>query len=161
VRLADWCASVVGKFDDAQLQQMLAAEHGDIADALANVYAMTGEPRHLALAKKFRHDLVFAPIAVGTDCLDMMHANTQIPKFRGYQRAHELTGETYWGNAASNFWRFVALERTYANGGKAKLSDRCVDNSFVAELLPQAARYLVRTVVFGNLFAHDEDIRIS
>ncbi|MBI5685944.1 MAG: glycoside hydrolase family 127 protein [Verrucomicrobia bacterium] len=119
VRLADWCASVVGKFDDAQLQQMLAAEHGDIADALANVYAMTGEPRHLALAKKFRHDSVFAPIAVGTDCLDMMHANTQIPKFRGYQRTHELTGEAYWGNAASNFWRFVALERSYANGGNS------------------------------------------
>jgi DUF1680 family protein len=119
VRLADWCASVVGKFDEAQLQRMLAAEHGDIADALANVYAMTGEPRHLALAKKFRHDLVFAPIAAGTDCLDMMHANTQIPKFRGYQRIHELTGETYWGNSASNFWRFVALERSYANGGNS------------------------------------------
>ena len=119
VRLADWCASVVGKFDEAQLQRMLAAEHGDIADALANVYAMTGEPRHLALAKKFRHDVVFAPIAAGTDCLDMMHANTQIPKFRGYQRIHELTGETYWGNGASNFWRFVALERSYANGGNS------------------------------------------
>lgn len=119
VRLADWCASVVGKFDEAQLQLMLAAEHGDIADALANVYAMTGEPRHLALAKKFRHDAVFAPVAAGIDCLDMMHANTQIPKFRGYQRTHELTGEAYWGNAASNFWRFVALERSYANGGNS------------------------------------------
>lgn len=119
VRLADWCDSVVGNFDEAQLQRMLAAEHGDIADALANVYAMTGEPRHLALAKKFRHDLVFAPIAVGVDCLDMLHANTQIPKFRGYQRIHELTGETYWGNGASNFWRFVALDRSYANGGNS------------------------------------------
>ena len=98
---------------------MLAAEHGDIADALANVYAMTGEPRHLVLAKKFRHDAVFAPIAAGTDCLDMLHANTQIPKFRGYQRIHELTGETYWGNGASNFWRFVVLERSYANGGNS------------------------------------------
>jgi hypothetical protein len=119
VRLADWCAGVVGKFDDAQLQQMLAAEHGDIADALANVYGMTGEPSHLALAKKFRHDAVFAPIAVGIDCLDMLHANTQIPKFRGYQRIHELSGDAYWGNAASNFWRFVALNRSYANGGNS------------------------------------------
>lgn len=119
VRLADWCDRAVGKFDEAQLQRMLAAEHGDIADALANVYAMTGQPRHLALAKKFRHDAVFAPIAAGIDCLDMMHANTQIPKFRGYQRIHELSGETYWGNAASNFWRFVALDRSYANGGNS------------------------------------------
>lgn len=119
VKLADWCARVVGKFDEAQMQRVLANEHGDIADALANVYAMTGEPRHLAVAKKFRHDAVFAPIAAGIDCLDLLHANTQIPKFRGYQRIHELTGETYWGNAARNFWRFVAQERTYANGGNS------------------------------------------
>ncbi len=119
VKLADWCGGVVGKFDEAQLQRMLAIEHGDIADALANVYAMTGEPRHLTLARKFRHDAVFAPIAAGIDCLDLLHANTQIPKFRGYQRVHELTGETYWGNAANNFWRFVALDRSYANGGNS------------------------------------------
>jgi DUF1680 family protein len=119
VKMTDWCDRVVAKFDDDKMQRMLRSEHGDIADALANVYAMTGEPRHLALAKKFRHDAVFAPIAADTDCLDFLHANTQIPKFRGYQRIYELTGDTYWGNAAANFWKFVALQRTYANGGNS------------------------------------------
>ncbi len=119
IKMTDWLDRTLAKMNELQMQQILGREHGGIAEAIADVYTITGEPRHLALAKKLRHDSVFAPAAVGVDALDMMHANTQIPKFRGYERIYELTGNPYWGSSASNFWKFVAQDRTFANGGNS------------------------------------------
>lgn len=124
VTMTDWYAEVLKNLSEEQMQQVLVTEHGGMAEALANVYAVTGEPRHLALAKRFRHDAFFKPILAGEDMLSTHHANTQIPKFSGYQRIHELTGEEEWGKAAGNFWTFVAKGRTFANGGN------CVSEHF-------------------------------
>ena len=117
VTMTDWYNEVLKNLSEEQMQQVLLTEHGGMAEAVANVYAVTGEPRHLALAKKFRHDEFFKPILAGEDVLSTRHANTQVPKFTGYQRIHELTGEPEWGRAASNFWGFVAKNRSFANGG--------------------------------------------
>jgi DUF1680 family protein len=117
VTMTDWYGAVLGNLSTEQMQKVLLTEHGGMAEALANVYAVTGEPSHLALAKKFRHDEFFVPITAGEDTLSNRHANTQVPKFSGYQRIHELTGEADWGQAASNFWNFVAKNRSFANGG--------------------------------------------
>jgi len=117
VTMTDWYDEVLKNLSEEQMQQVLLTEHGGMAEAVANVYAVTGEPRHLALAKKFRHDEFFKPILAGEDMLSTRHANTQVPKFTGYQRIHELTGEPEWGRAASNFWSFVAKNRSFANGG--------------------------------------------
>jgi hypothetical protein len=73
-------------------QQALGNEHGGMAESLAELYARTGEPRYLKLAEAFRHDAVFEPAARGEDRLTRLHANTQFPKFLGYQRLYELTG---------------------------------------------------------------------
>jgi DUF1680 family protein len=115
--MTDWYGEALKNLSEEQMQQVLLTEHGGMAEALANVYAVTGEPRHLALAKKFRHDEFFKPTLAGEDVLSTRHANTQVPKFSGYQRIHELTGEPEWGRAASNFWGFVAKNRSFANGG--------------------------------------------
>lgn len=117
VTMTDWYGEVLKYLSEEQMQQVLLTEHGGMAEALANVYAVTGKPRHLALAKRFRHDAFFKPILAGEDMLSTHHANTQIPKFSGCQRIHELTGEEEWGKAAANFWTFVAKSRTFANGG--------------------------------------------
>lgn len=117
VTMTDWYGETLKNLSAEQMQQVLITEHGGMAEALANVYAVTGERRHLELAKKFRHDEFFVPIAAGEDMLSTHHANTQVPKFSGYQRIHLLTGETDWGRAASNFWVFVARHRSFANGG--------------------------------------------
>ena len=117
VTMTDWYGGVLANLSAEQMQKVLLTEHGGMAEALANVYAVTGEPRHLELAKKFRHDEFFVPINAGEDMLSTHHANTQIPKFSGYQRIHQLTGEAEWGKAASNFWTFVAKNRSFANGG--------------------------------------------
>jgi DUF1680 family protein len=116
-KLAAWCDRIVGKLSDEQMQTMLRVEHGGMADALAELAAITGEQRYLALARRFRHAAVFEPAAAGHDQLDGLHANTQIPKFIGYDRIYQLTGERAYGDAARNFWTFVAQDRSFSLGG--------------------------------------------
>lgn len=43
VRFADWLATVVENLTDDQIQKMLNCEHGGINEALAEIYAATGE----------------------------------------------------------------------------------------------------------------------
>lgn len=119
LKTVDWVESLIKNLDDAQMQALLSVEHGGIAETLAHVYALTGEARHLTLARRFRDDKFFLPMAAGNDMLSSFHANTQVPKFVGYQRLFELTGEAEWGEAALNFWTFVSRDRSFANGGNS------------------------------------------
>jgi DUF1680 family protein len=101
----------------AQQQAMLETEFGGMNDVLANLYAVTGNPEHLRLAKVFDHEAVFGPLAEGRDPLDGLHANTQIPKMIGAAREYELTGEERYKAIATTFWTRVVTARSYANGG--------------------------------------------
>ncbi|MCX7012358.1 MAG: glycoside hydrolase family 127 protein [Candidatus Sumerlaeota bacterium] len=81
------------------------------------------------LAKRFRDEYVYAPMLEGRDVLHSLlhprrkrpglHANTQIPKFTGYQRIYELTGERDFNTAALNFWRIVVEHYSYGIGGNS------------------------------------------
>ena len=51
--------------------------------------------------------------------------------------------------------------RTDPDGRKTKFGDRSINDTLIAKLLPQSARHFVGTVVFGNLFAHDENVFVS
>ena len=84
---------------------------------LANLYALTGNPDHLRMARAFDQQCVFDPLAAGEDRLNGLHANTQIPKVIGAAREYEVTGETRYGDIARFFWRTVALNRSYCIGG--------------------------------------------
>ena len=86
-------------------------------EVLANLYAVTGDPEHLRIARLFDHRAVFDPLARGEDRLDGLHANTQIPKAIGAAREYEMTGETRYRDIASFFWRRVAQHRSYVIGG--------------------------------------------
>jgi DUF1680 family protein len=117
ISLTDWVEGVVKNLDDAKMQTLLSIEQGGMAETIANLYALTGNPRYLALAQKFRHKAIFDPLAAGKDSLTGWHGNTQIPKIIGYQRVYELTGELEWGAAARNFWTFVTRDRSFNIGG--------------------------------------------
>ena len=117
VKLGDWCAGVVQNLNDAQMQHMLSTEQGGMAESLAEIAAITGDPKYLATAKKFRHAAVFDPLARGEDKLTGIHANTQIPKMIGYDRIYELSGDKVYGTVARNFWNFVVHDRSFATGG--------------------------------------------
>ncbi|MCX7885635.1 MAG: glycoside hydrolase family 127 protein [Verrucomicrobiae bacterium] len=117
VKLAGWVKSRMDRLSYEQQQKMLNVEYGGMNEVLANLYAITRNPDHLALARAFNHERIFDPLARGEDKLNGLHANTQIPKIIGAARLHELTGEAAFAAVASNFWTFVALNRSYCIGG--------------------------------------------
>jgi hypothetical protein len=116
-KLADWTAAATAPMNDAQLQHMLDTEHGGMNEVLADVSALTGDKRYLALARRFSHEALLAPLADSEDKLDGLHANTQIPKAVGFQRIYELTGDERYGSAARFFWRTVVDHRSFVTGG--------------------------------------------
>ena len=61
-------------------QRVLCTEWGGMNEVLFNLYALTGDPAHLATARYFNHWAWTAPLAVGADDLDHQHANTHIPE---------------------------------------------------------------------------------
>ena len=117
VRMAEWQKFRVDRLSVEQMQRALGNEHGGMMEVLANLYAVTGNPEHLRLARAFDHRVVFDPLARGEDRLNGLHANTQIPKITGAARLFEPTGDERYRNIALCFWRRVALARSYAIGG--------------------------------------------
>lgn len=118
-KLADWAYQTTKILTDEQWQGMLGCEFGGMSHSLADLYAITGNPMHLALAKKFYHEAVMTPLAEGRDALAGLHANTQVPKARGAARIHELTGEPDQRAIATFFWDRVVHHHSYVNGGNS------------------------------------------
>lgn len=119
LRLADWAVETTKALTDDQWQRMLACEHGGMNDALADVYALSGDTRYLDLARKFYHKAVLDPLSRREDKLTGLHANTQIPKTIGAARLYELTGEDKFQTIASFFWDDVTKDRSYVIGGNS------------------------------------------
>ncbi|KAF1698368.1 glycosyl hydrolase [Pseudoxanthomonas jiangsuensis] len=119
VGFADWVERLVANLDDRRLQRVLDTEHGGMNEVLADVYAITGERRYLALARRFSHRALLDPLLRREDALDGLHANTQIPKVIGFARIGELDGDEAWIDAARFFWERVALHRSIAFGGNS------------------------------------------
>ncbi len=118
-RLADWCGSLVKDLSDERRERMLNMEHGGMAEVLADAYAITGEGKYLDYARLYSHRALLDPLADGKDVLTGKHANTQVPKFTGFQRIHEWTGDARFGAAAAFFWQAVVSNRTWVNGGNS------------------------------------------
>jgi DUF1680 family protein len=115
--MAAWAKSHLDNLNDEQTQQMLKVEFGGMNEVLCNLYAVTKNPEHLALARRFDHKAVFEPLAHFQDKLTGLHVNTQVPKIVGAAREFELTGEPYYYNIATFFWDQVADARSYCTGG--------------------------------------------
>jgi DUF1680 family protein len=117
VKMAGWVKLRMDRLSEEQRQAALETEFGGMNEVLANLYAVTGNPEHLRLARYFDHRAVFDPLARGEDRLDGLHANTQIPKAIGAAREYEMSGDTRYRDIASFFWERVAQHRSYVTGG--------------------------------------------
>lgn len=115
--LTNWADSITANLTEEQWAEMLSVEFGGMNHSLANVYAITGNPKHLELAEKFYHHDVLDPLAEGRDELAGLHANTQVPKIRGVAKVHELTNKPKYHSIADFFWHQVVDAHTYVNGG--------------------------------------------
>ena len=132
LKFCDWAVNITSKLSDQQMEQMLGNEHGGMNEVIADAYAMTGDKKYLECARRFSHKRLLTPLSQRQDCLDNLHANTQIPKVVGFERIAEISRNEVYHMAASFFWDIVTGERTLAFGGNSRrehfpAKDACMD----------------------------------
>lgn len=132
LKFCDWAVDITRDLNDEQMEKMLGNEHGGMNEVLADAYAITGEQKYLDCARRFSHRKLLLPLENGKDCLDNMHANTQIPKVIGYQRIAELAHDVQYHNASEYFWEIVTRQRSLALGGNSRrehfpTKETCID----------------------------------
>lgn len=120
LKFCDWAVDITRDLNDEQMEKMLGNEHGGMNEVLAVAYAITGEQKYLDCARRFSHRMLLVPLENGKDCLDNMHANTQILKVIGYQRIAELAHDVQYHNASEYFWEIVTRQRSLALGGNSR-----------------------------------------
>lgn len=121
IKICDWAVNLVAKFSTSTMQDILNTEHGGVNEVLADAYKITGEAKYLTAAKKYSHTtMVNGMQSVSATFLDNRHANTQVPKYLGFERiAQEDASMTSYATAAQNFWTDVVKNRTVCIGGNS------------------------------------------
>ncbi|MFZ2989354.1 beta-L-arabinofuranosidase domain-containing protein, partial [Ideonella sp.] len=174
LRMVDWVARVTAGLSDAQMQAMLRTEHGGMVEVLADAHAISGNPAHLALARRFVDQAVVQPLAAQQDRLDGLHANTQIPKLMGVQRLAELAGPAEAAGAAGAakgadlrapaaqfFWQQLVQKRSVPMGGnsvKEHFHDRSDFQSMLQEVEgPESCNTYNLLKLTGQLFHQHPD----
>jgi hypothetical protein len=120
LKFCDWGINITSALSDEQMQQMLNMEHGGMDEVFADAFQMTGDEKYLTAAKRYSHRMFLDPLSQGIDMLDNKHANTQIPKFIGFERIAELSHDAKYGKAGSFFWETVTTNRSLAFGGNSR-----------------------------------------
>ncbi len=115
--MANWVKEYAAPIPDELWQRMLTTEYGGMNDSLRELAQVSGDASFVELAKRFDHELIFAPLAVGRDELKGVHGNTNVPKILGAARAYEMTGNERMRAIADFFWEDVTSRRSYATGG--------------------------------------------
>ena len=122
LKICDWGVNLISNLTDAQVQDVLNTEHGGINEMFADAYQMTGDERYLVAAQRYTHKMMVDNMqTVNTTFLDNKHANTQVPKYLGYERLAQQNqaNGTKYHTAAENFWTDVVDNRTVALGGNS------------------------------------------
>ncbi|BEL05262.1 glycoside hydrolase family 127 protein [Actinoplanes sichuanensis] len=120
LKFAAWVDTRTAALTTAQMQAMLQTEFGGMNAVLTDLYQQTNDSRWLTVARRFDHAVVFDPLAAGTDSLNGLHANTQVPKWIGAAREYKATGTTRYRDIARNAWNITVGAHTYAIGGNSQ-----------------------------------------
>ena len=116
-KFADWAKKGTDGLTEEQFQKMLLCEYGGMNDAMAILYSITKNKDNLALARRFDHQQIFAPLENKRDELAGQHVNTQMPKIIGAARMYEQTGEQRYATISRFLWDRAVNERSFAPGG--------------------------------------------
>ena len=117
---SDWAINLTSGLTQEQMQAMMRNEQGGMNEVLADAYAVSGDKKYLDAARRFSHNQILDPLSEGVDCLDNMHANTQVPKALGFVRIGDLSGDAKYLNAGRFFWETVTGTRSLAFGGNSR-----------------------------------------
>ena len=158
LRCAEWFYAFTNEVTRRQMDEMMDLEEtGGMMEYWADLYAVTGDPKHLALMERYERPRLAEPLLQGVDVLSNMHANATVPEMQGYARAYEVTGKAYYRKVVEAYWD-LAVERRgmYATGGqtsgeifspmgqlKARLGDKNQEHCVVYNMM-RLAEYLLR-----------------
>ncbi|HEX4998353.1 MAG TPA: beta-L-arabinofuranosidase domain-containing protein [Terriglobia bacterium] len=117
IRFASWAERALAPLSEAQVQRMLNTEFGGMNEALADLYADTGDKRWLDLSYRFEHRAFTGQLKRHQDNLSGKHGNCQIPKLIGSAARYGYTGDVEDLLAAAFFWDRVTGHHSYATGG--------------------------------------------
>ncbi|MBN2611478.1 MAG: glycoside hydrolase family 127 protein [Bacteroidales bacterium] len=120
LKFCDWGIYITSGLTDEQMQEMLDVEHGGMNEVYIDAYQITGNEKYLEAARRFSHRALLDPLSEGIDNLDNKHANTQIPKFVGFERIAELSKEEKYDKSGRFFWETVTKNRSLAFGGNSR-----------------------------------------
>lgn len=171
LKMCDWSVNVVKNLSDTQMQDILGWEHGGMNETLVDAYRLFGDGKYLEAAKKYSHlyeinGMQGADGKYSTSFLNGQHANTQVPKFIGFERIYqeEHSNEAY-RIAAHNFWDDVAVHRTVCIGGNSVSEhflpqDRC--GEYITNLDgPESCNSNNMLKLSENLFDETHDARYA
>ncbi len=124
-KMCDWSVNVVRNLSESQMQDILGWEHGGMNETLVDAYHLFGDKAYLNAAKKYSHVYEINGMQgsggkYSVTFLNGQHANTQVPKFIGFERIYqEESSNAAYRVAAHNFWDDVAAHRTVCIGGNS------------------------------------------
>lgn len=164
--LADWFGyGVLDKLTDEQVQRLLVCEHGSINESYLDVYELTGELRYLEWAGRLNDRSMWVPLSEGKDILNGWHANTQIPKFTGFEKYYTHTGDVRFDRAARNFWEIVTTRHSWVIGGNSTGEHFFPESSFEEKILQQGGPETCNSVnmmrLTEALFAQRPEARMA
>lgn len=120
IRMADWFGNeVLNKLSHENIQKLLVCEHGSINESFVNVYEITGDKKYLVWAEELNDEQMWVPMSERKDILEGWHANTQIPKFTGFESVFRYNGDERLTEAARFFWETVMKKHTWIMGGNS------------------------------------------
>lgn len=119
-KCADWFDHFSGEIPRETMDDMMdLQETGGIMELWADLYAVTGDPKHLELMRRYERPRLTEPVLRGEDILTNRHANTTIPEIHGCARAYEVTGEERYRRIVEQYWDLAVTQRgTFATGGQ-------------------------------------------
>jgi uncharacterized protein len=120
LKCAEWFYRFTGDITREEMNNMMdLQETGGMMEHWANLYAATGDARHLEIMRRYERPRLFDPLYKGDDVLTNMHANATIPEVHGAARAYEVTGEERYRRIAMNYWDLAIRKRgVYVTGGQ-------------------------------------------
>lgn len=155
---ADWFHDFTDDISRETMSDMMDLEEtGGLMELWADLYSVTGDPRHLELMRRYERPRLFEPILRGEDVLTNLHANTTIPEIHGAARAYEATGEEKYRAIVENYWKLAIADRgtfvtgcqtsgeiwTSPNRQSARLGNRNQEHCVVYNLM-RLSQYLYR-----------------
>lgn len=117
---ADWFDRFSREISRETMSDMMdLQETGGMMELWADLYAVTGDPRHLELMRRYERPRLTEPVLRGEDVLTNRHANTTIPEIHGCARAYEVTGEERYRQIVERYWELAVTKRgAFVTGGQ-------------------------------------------